>query len=101
MRFTNLERWSESFSRWRSTSCRITVAVNVLVMLAIRTWSLTENGAWVLTSAVPNVWMYVPLPGIQIPTAIPGVLEVTIAFLMIEVMVATVPGANRGAWGRA
>jgi hypothetical protein len=47
--------------------------------------------------------MYVPLPGIQMPTAIPGVPDDVIPFLTIESSAAIVAGPNCGeeAWARA
>src|SRR5215217_4847937 len=66
-------RRSSSESLPSSTSWSTTVAVNVLVMLAMRKWSARVIGAAVARSPMPAAIVQVPRPGTQTPTRAPGV----------------------------
>ena len=77
-----------------STSCRIAVAVNDLVMLAMRTWSAIAIGAPVSRSPVPKDWTRVPRPGIQIPTLSPGSRLSAMAFSTMAVSAARSASGN-------
>ena len=67
-------RVSSSASLPSSTSCRITVAVKVLLTLAMRKWSSVAIGAAVRRSAIPCAETQEPRPGMATPATAPGTI---------------------------
>src|SRR5439155_11182402 len=88
-------------SFFSSARIRSAVAVKVLVMLPTRKLSSTRIVALVLTSATPRVAMYVPSPGIQMPTTTPGALVAAKDLASAASRAARVAGAKGGSAANA
>ena len=81
---TYLDTGSSRESLPSCASCRITVTVMVLVLLPIRKWSSTDNGASSPIVPVPNACAHVPWSGDSMCTTAPGMTWSFIACSIVD-----------------